>query len=118
MFRGGSLLLILRILGPLGFPLGPFGAFGSSRNLLGPFDLLGLPLPFGVDRFLFLVLRVYVLLFVYQKTSDTLPISMARLTSMVMRRPVLMGFLQREFPYGWPTLMWTFVPPPTRGATS
>jgi hypothetical protein len=104
MLRGGFFLLL--------------GAFRSFNNLLGPIDLLRFPLDFGVDRFLFLVRRVYVLLLVYQNTSDTLFISMARLTSMVIRRPVLMGFLQREFPYGWPTLMWTFVPPPTRGATS
>lgn len=114
MLRGGFFLPIL-LLGPLRIPL---GAFGSFNNLLGPFDLLRFPLDCGVDRFLFLFRRLYVLLFVYQNTSDTLPISMARLISIVMRRPVLMGFLQSEFPYGWPTLMWTFVPPPTRGATS
>ncbi len=100
VFRGGSLLLLLnlRILGPLGFPLGPFGALGSSRSLPGPLDLLRLPLDFGVDRFLFLVLRVSALLIVYQNTSETLPVSIARLTSMVIRRPVLIGFLQSAFP--------------------
>ena len=91
VFRGGSLLLILRILGPL-------GAFGSFQNLLGPFGPLGLLIDFGVDRFLFLVLRVSVLLIVYQNTSETLPVSIARLTSMVIRRPVLIGFLQSAFP--------------------
>src|SRR3989442_1423014 len=46
------------------------------------------------------------------------PLSIPRRISIAIRRPVLMGRRQSEFPYGWPIDMWTFVPPPMRGATS
>src|SRR2546422_1718725 len=50
--------------------------------------------------------------------SSSRPLSIPRRISIALRRPVLMGRRQSEFPYGWPTDMWTFVPPPIRGETS
>src|SRR6059036_3702621 len=50
--------------------------------------------------------------------SSSRPLSTPRRISIAIRRPVLIGRRQSEFPYGWPSDMWTFVPPPIRGATS
>ena len=51
-------------------------------------------------------------------TSSKRSCSAAIRSSIAMRRPLDIGFRQRALPYGWPTLTWTFVPPPRRGATS
>ena len=51
-------------------------------------------------------------------TSSKRSCSAAIRSSMAIRRPLLIGFRQRAFPYGCPTLTWTLVPPPRRGATS
>src|SRR3989442_1602402 len=51
-------------------------------------------------------------------SSPSRPVSIARRISIAMRRPVLIGPRHSEVPYGWPTAMWTFVPPPIRRATS
>lgn len=45
-------------------------------------------------------------------TSLSRSCSAAFRNSIAIRRPLDIGFRQRAFPYGWPTLTWTFVPPP------
>src|SRR5206468_9970496 len=55
---------------------------------------------------------------IHVTSSPSRPVSMPRRISIAIRRPVLIGRRHNEFPYGWPTDMWTFVPPPIRGETS
>ena len=54
----------------------------------------------------------------YVTIASSLPASIAFRTSSAMRRPVDIVRRHSAFPYGGPTDMCTFVPPPIRGATS